>query len=261
MQPELVYGVDRAALGPVLSERFVELDCDAATTAWLADVGARPHGPLTGLALSLLTRFESLYDAHGRLGAYAMRLLSRAQLAQLLGPGPHGSLLDVGAGAGYVTAELAPDFASVCCTETSAQLRRRLAARGFEVRALDLAEGGLEREFDVVCCFNVLDRTARPLSLLRGLLAHLRPGGRLVLSLPLPPSAHVHGVGGTSSPSERLPAVPRGFEASARALTDALLVPAGLAVERFTRVPYLSRGDAGARFYALDAGLWVLGRA
>lgn len=254
----LVYAADRTALGPVLGERFLELGRDAATEAWLADVGARPHGFVTGALVSLLARFESIYEVHGRLGAYPMRLLSAEQLALLIGSGPHGRWLDVGAGAGYVTSELAPAFSEVHCTETAAQLRRRLAARGFRVHDVDLSAASLSQRFDVVSCFNVLDRTARPLALLRGLAGQLAPGGRVLLSMPLPPSPHVHVPGGTVAPSERLPATPRGFEAAARVLTEALLLPRGFQVERFTRVPYLSRGDGGAPYYALDAALWVL---
>jgi SAM-dependent methyltransferase len=254
----LLYTADRTALGPALGERFVELTRDAATEAWLADVGARPHGFVTGALVSVLARFESIYEVHGRLGAYAMRLLSAEQLALLIGPGPHGRWLDVGAGAGFVTAELAPAFSEVHCTETAAQLRRRLSARGFHVHDIDLSTAALDQRFDVVSCFNVLDRTARPLALLRGLARQLAPGGRLLLSMPLPPSPHVHVAGGTVAPAERLPATPRSFEGAARLLTEALLLPAGFEVERFTRVPYLSRGDAGAPYYALDAALWVL---
>ena len=36
-----------------------------------------------------------------------------------------------------------------------------------------------------------------------------------------------------------------------------LLLPAGLEIERLARCPYLSRGDAHAPLYVLDAAVWV----
>jgi len=255
---QLAYAADRTLLGPVLGPSFRELACDAATDAWLAREGAQPHGWWTSTLVSVLTRFESLYDAHGRLGAYAMHLLSEAQWRVLLGPEPCAALLDVGAGAGYITSEARALFAEVVCTETSAQLRKRLRQRGFDARDTDLSRATLGRQFPVVACLNVLDRTPRPRALLAALRAHLAPGGQLVIALPLPLSPHVHVAGGTISAEERLPITARGFEQAARQLTDALFAPAGLVPRSFSRVPYLSRGDAGAPFYVLDAGVWVL---
>jgi hypothetical protein len=96
--------------------------------------------------------------------------------------------------------------------------------------------------------------------LLRGLIAHLEPQGRLLLSVPLPVNAHVHVPGGTISASERLPRAARSWEGAVGELSDKLLEPAGLAIERIARVPYLSRGDAGKELYVLDSALWVCGR-
>jgi hypothetical protein len=113
----------------------------------------------------------------------------------------------------------------------------------------------------VVCCLNVLDRTARPLSLLRSLLTHLSERGRLLVSLPLPPLPHVHVAGGTVAPSERLPSVAIDWESATRELSQRLFEPLGLRVERLARAPYLSRGDSYASLYVLDAAVWVLTRA
>jgi SAM-dependent methyltransferase len=253
----LQHQADLSALGPALAERFKPLGPDAEQEAWLRDVGAAPHGRLMTALVGWLDGLASSYDVHGWLGAYPMHLLGSRAWGELLGGVRRERLLDVGAGAGYVTEGARPYFEHITCTETSRALARRLARRGFEVLDVDIASAPLGRRFDVVSCFNVLDRTARPLSLLRALTDHVSAEGRLLLSLPLPARPHVHVRGGTISPSERLPSQAAGWEQAARELSEQLLEPAGLCVERLSRVPYLSRGDSYQRCYALDAALWI----
>jgi SAM-dependent methyltransferase len=172
-------------------------------------------------------------------------------------------LLDVGAGAGYVTEQARPLFHEVVCTETSRPLARRLEARGFRVHARDLLEAPLadEAPFDVIACLNVLDRTRRPLSLLRQLGAMLTSETRLLVSMPLPVRAHAYVSSACISPDEPLPSTESRFEAAVIELTRDLFEAHGFGVERIARAPYLSHGDAHAPVYALDDALWVLRRA
>jgi SAM-dependent methyltransferase len=252
---------DLAVLGPELAGRFVPLLPDAELDAWFRSVGARPHGRFKTWLIGWLDPFLSSYDVHGVLGAYPMHMLGARAWGELLADGQTDSLLDVGAGAGYVTEGARAHVKHIACTETSRALRRRLQQRGFEVLDLDLSSTTLGRSFDVVSCFNVIDRTARPLSLLRSLVKLLKPAGRLLLSVPLPLQPHVHVRGGTIAPSERLPSYERSWEGAARDLSHKLLVPAGLSVQRLARVPYLSGGDAYHGCYALDAAVWVCRKA
>jgi SAM-dependent methyltransferase len=254
--PNLRFDADLSLLGR-FAERFRPLAADAERDAWIAHYVQSPHGAFMTRLSTWLDALVSSYDAHGLLGTYPMHLLSHAAWGTLLGGQHFSALLDVGAGAGYVTEGARPHFDRIACSETSRFLRRRLRQRGFQVHACDLTHEQLGQQFPVVSCFNVLDRTARPLSLLRSLIAHLEPHGRLLLSVPLPVSAHVHVPGGTISASERLPATARGWEGAASELSEKLLEPAGLAIERIARVPYLSRGDVGKELYVLDAALWV----
>jgi SAM-dependent methyltransferase len=253
----LHYDAHSAELGEALSARFVALGPDADLEIWLREVGTRPHGRIASTLIGWLDRFASSYDVHGMLGAYAMHLLGPHAWGELLGVRARPTLLDVGAGAGYVTQGAAQYFEHITCTETSRALRKRLSARGYEVLDVDLSHSVLTRQFSVVSCFNVLDRTARPLSLLRALKAHLAPDGLLLLSVPLPVEPHVHVRGGTIAPNQRLPSTARSWEAAARELSEQLLAPAGLYIERLSRVPYLSRGDRYQDCYVLDAALWV----
>lgn len=255
---QLQYDCDRSLLGERLAARFMRLGPDAELARFFERVAARPHGRFTTGVLALLSPFATSYALHGLIGAYEMHLLSAEAWAALLGAGPFGSLLDVGAGAGYVTEGARALFREIACTERAAPLRRRLRARGFTALSTDLTDSALGRSFDVVSCLNVLDRTARPRTLLHALKAHLAPGGRLLVSLPLPLAPHVHVRGATIAPSERLPMAARQWEAAARELSEQLFEPLGLEVERLSRVPYLSRGDTESPLYALDAAVWVL---
>ncbi|MDB4971946.1 MAG: hypothetical protein JWN48_287 [Myxococcaceae bacterium] len=258
---ELIYDCDGARLGDRLAARFRPLTRDAECDAWLARWTVRPNGWFKSHLGEVLSSFVSSYDAHGLLGSYPMHLLSSANYRDLLGGEHHVSLLDVGAGAGFVTEGARASFDQIVCTETSAPLRKRLSERGFEVSELDLTEHSLGRSFDVVSALNVLDRTARPLTLLSQLRAHMTAQGKLLLSIPLPARPHVHVKGGTIAPSERLPTMAADWETAARELTERMIEPAALRVERLARVPYLSRGDFRAPLYVLDAAIWVCTRA
>ncbi len=255
---EFLFDCDRAKLGPVLSQRFRPLPRDRAFEAWLREWGSRPHGLVTTTLTTWASAFVSSYDAHGWIGSYRMHLLSPEMWGDLLGGRKFGSLLDVGAGAGYVTAGAKAHFDVITTTETSEPQRKRLEQRGFHASGQDLTNASLGRTFDVVSAFNVLDRTARPLTLLNSLKEH--SAGLLLLSMPLPARPHVHVKGGTRAPDERLPSFANDWETAARELSERLFEPAGLKVERLARAPYLSRGDSQARMYVLDDAIWVCSR-
>ncbi len=255
--PELKYQADLKALG-AYAGRFVAFRPDAGTRAWLDQVGSRPHSMVETWMVATLSRFMSSYDAHGLTATYAMHLLSEAQWGELAGV-RRARLLDVGAGAGYVTENARPWFEHITCTETSQPLARRLSERGFTVHAHDLLEHPLPEPhaFDLISCLNVIDRTRRPISLLCALRDLLGPEARLVVSVPLPVRPHVHVAGATISPQERLPMSEHVFEPAAVEMS-LFFEAMGFTVERLSRLPYLSRGDAHAPYYVLDDALWVL---
>lgn len=253
------YDADRSALAE-LGERFDPLAPDAETERWLSEHGT-PHGAVRSWAVEMLARVMSSYDAHGITASYPMHLLSTAQWRSLVAGGQR--LLDVGAGAGYVTHYARPLFESIACTETSKQLARRLRARRFEVIEADLGESQHtpEKPYDVIACLNVLDRTPYPRRLLARLGALCGSSTRLLIAVPVPIAAHVHVRGATISPTERLPDDAQTWEAATLALSRELFVPAGFSVTRIARAPYFSRGDRHAALYALDDAIWVLQRS
>ncbi len=252
------YACARDKLG-VLAEKFEPLSPDAETQAWLARHEQAAHGVLRRGLVELLSTFMSLYDAHGLTGSYPMHLLSTTQLRSLVGEG-HARLLDVGAGAGYVTQYAEKLTREVVCTETSRRLAQRLVQRGFRVHVQDLGETRLPdgAPFDVILCLNVLDRTSHPRRLLSALRSLCAPATKLVVAVPLPIHATVFVKGGSIAPSEALPCAKREFETAALELSTQLFMELGFEIVRFARVPYFSVGDSERDLYVLDDGIWVL---
>ena len=259
---ELRYDCDRSRLPAELARAFVELGPDDATRAWIDRALDAPQSSATTVLRDVAAKLVSLYDANGLLGAFGMRVLGADQWRVLLGDRARGRLLDVGAGDGGVTAEAAPLFDEVVCTELSGPMARRLRKRGWRCHEVDLATEPLpdEAPFDVVALLNLLDRMARPLSLLERLPELLAPGGRVVVAIPVPVSPTVFVGPVQVDPEEMLPTGDRDFEPSVEALWKWALSPLGYRVEALGRVPYLCRGDRRHPVHVLDDAVFVLRR-
>ncbi|VDO05048.1 unnamed protein product [Rodentolepis nana] len=114
-------------------------------------------------------------------------------------------------------------------------------------------------QYDVVACLNLLDRCAEPLTLLRRMRAVLKPeSGRLVIALVLPLSQYVE----TTPNNEPLEFLEvgesRAWEVQFDNFITNVLVPAGLELVRWTRVPYLCEGDFARSFYSLNDVVMVV---
>jgi SAM-dependent methyltransferase len=247
--------IEAEALPSPLRRAIVSLPADPVRERFLSTT--RPVAAGRRALHGVLRRFASDFDVNAWLGTYEVCLLGRGSFEVLLEGAPRGSLLDVGAGSGAITAELASLFSRVVVTETSRGMARRLAGR-WETHAIDLSREPLpsEARFDVVSLLHVLDRAARPRTLLARAKERVAEGGRLLVACPLPFRPHVDLGGATSDPDEWVEADGT-FEQALVRLVDTLFTPLGLEVERLARTTYLSQGDARAPFYALDDAILV----
>ena len=256
---KLRYGVDVAALSPLVAARFVQLERDSGTEAFLAQAARERHGWFSTTAHRLLRQFMSDLDVNGWLDMYPLFLASQEQFRVLLGERKVARLLDVGAGSGNVTAMLRPFAEHVVATELSRPMARRLRRMGVECHELDLTEQGLPTEpFDLIACLNVLDRTARPQTLLRRLVELLRPQGRLLIALALPCRPFYYLGATTPDPLERLACSDPNWERAVNQLVAGELASLGLTLSSLSRAPYLSYGDTKRGLYELDDAILVL---
>ena len=204
-------------------------------------------------------------NANTFLGMYKMHVLDSSQARIMLGiplGNTLGSLLDVGAGDGNVTLQLAPLFDDVLAVEASKWCVYRLKEKGIKCAQSDDLSSLSTSGFDVVSCLNVLDRCSRPISLLHEIKRRLKPATGLALLavvLPFQPFVETGALGRTSRPTESLGLGPSmGWEESVNQLVSGVLEPAGFEIERLARVPYLCQGDTDTPYYSLDDAIFVL---
>jgi SAM-dependent methyltransferase len=259
---ELRYACDIERLGE-LGERFVPSQLDAEGEAFLAAALRQSHTRAGSWAHRALTVFLSDFDANALLGMYPVFLLSTPQalgLIETARPGgvSTGRWLDIGAGSGDVTTRIAPLVETLECTEASRFMARRLRRRGFSCWLGRVGEGApgdpLAREgaFDVISLFNVIDRAARPRSLLAAVVRRLPPRGLLVLATPLPYAPFYFEGSLTRDPVEKLHVGAELWEDALGELWRHELAPLGLELRALTRLPYLSGGDMQSPAYVLD---------
>ncbi len=255
----LRYDVDVTALLPRLRPLFVALECDAATEAFLAAAQRGRHGWLRTRVHRLLRSFMSDFDANGLLDMYHLHVASSAQWRVLLGPESVARWLDVGAGSGGVTRTLLPLAKVIVSTELSPPMARSLRRMGIVCHVVDVSVDDVPGpRFELISCLNVLDRTARPKRMLRRLVERLEPGGRLLIALALPYRPFYYRGASTPEPLERLDCSHATWEGAVNQLVERELEPLGLMLQRLSRAPYLSYGDAERGSYELDDALLLM---
>jgi SAM-dependent methyltransferase len=258
---ELDYGCLPGALSQGAASRFVQLSLDLEGEAFLNWCLSRRYSRLKLWIKLGLRWFISDFDLNALLRLHRVFLLSAPQLQQLLGGQATHRWLDVGAGNGDLASTLLPFTENLLCTEVSRASVWRLRRRRLPCELLDAATSkGLSRltsagPFDVISLFNVLDRCARPRTLLKNLVQLLDSQGRLLLSVPLPMDAFYYWGGASLMPQERFTLSPDSFEQALSDLIATELAPLGLSVRACARVPYLSSGDVDCPLYGLDSAL------
>lgn len=273
-----------------LTDLFVQLGPDAGAAEFVR-TAPRASVARTVLHHSLCMLPLDDFDVNAWLGIYPLHLLTRSQIERMFAaagvPTPVGRALDVGAGDGLVTKELARLCDSVTAAETSRGMARHLSRQGFSVWTEDVAETASDRKkagdggFDLAALLNVLDRCAKPRAMLESAHTLLAPpcSSWLLLSTPLPFRGAYFGwrTYWTGRPVEPLVLKARADAAEdeagdddgeaadelwgeqAREVLEELLPDAGFEPVAVSRVPYLCGGDAFAPLSVLD-DLVVLAR-
>jgi 2-polyprenyl-3-methyl-5-hydroxy-6-metoxy-1,4-benzoquinol methylase len=110
---------------------------------------------------------------------------SHRVLLRWAGAGP-GKVLDAGAGFGFLGRPLAAAGYTVVGLDANPAAARRAPAEYAAFHTLDVSSAPVlpEAPFDVVVAGDVLEHVAQPPVALACLLAQLRPGGRLLISVP-----------------------------------------------------------------------------
>jgi SAM-dependent methyltransferase len=237
--------------------RELDFTSDERVAPLRAAMAAKRHGRVRSALHSFLRRRRSDFDVNAMLGMYPMTYLDTTEWRTVL-PDAHGALLDVGAGDGELTRSLAPLFSSVTCTETSRGMAKKLRRAGFAVHDGDLVDRALTDRFDAIALLHVLDRCARPLSLIDAALGSARPGALVMVAIPIPFRPHVDVGKRTERPSEWL--VPEEATDEEAVVEIERVLGEKLDLSARAIVPYLCPGDSRVPYYELRSRLWV-GRA
>lgn len=260
------YAVQTSRLTPALADKFVQLDDDPETRAFLEQAVDKADSIFLqmwhNLAKSFLSLFYSQTDINGYLGRGSMFVLSKEQFRKLTAHGgvdldpeqPRDSLIDLGAGDGGPTQSLKPFFRETFATEASPAMRSTLGRRGIQVLEIDSWHEG--RSYDLVSCLNLLDRCDAPLDL----LDQIKSASKLVLvALVLPFKPYVE-FNASHKPSQPLEFSGQTFEEQLVGFVN-LFQSRGFQVLSWTRVPYLCEGDMAKSVYSLDDAVFLLERA
>jgi hypothetical protein len=106
----------------------------------------------------------------------------------------------------------------------------------------------------------VLDRCARPRTLLKRALDALKPEGLLVVALAFPYKPFYYDGPRALDPEEVLPCHATDWETNLVTLVRDVFEPLGLSPIAWARAPYLSAGDSKRELYVLDDAVLVLRR-
>jgi SAM-dependent methyltransferase len=108
----------------------------------------------------------------------------RQEVRRLLAPRPGEHIVDIGAGPGFLAAEMAAEGARVVAVDPSASMREVAGARGVDFEVVDGSAERLplpDRSVDAAVATQVLEYVADVPGALAEIRRVLRPGGRVLL--------------------------------------------------------------------------------
>lgn len=256
------YEFDISQLPNELHGRFVQSSFDEETEQFIATCVEKSSWVFTQFFHSVVQIFLSFVVStttiNGLLDRGKMFVFSNEQFKTLTGMEDacmNRSMLDLGAGDGMVTANMARHFRSVHVTESSSSMRMRLGQKGYTV--LDIDEWK-NHQFDFISILNLIDRIDNPIQLLNDVRLSLAPNGTVLLAIVLPYSPWVEQGSKFVDPSEKLSITGKTAASQIESLVFNVLQPAGFYVHKFTKLPYLCEGDLYDDFFLLNDYLFVL---
>jgi len=128
----------------------------------------------------------STYDQQSSRGLWQwLRRREAAAVAQLLGPGMLGDVLELGSGSGYYSRRLLSHASRrLVCVDFSSEMLERCAVPGCTKVVADVQEYVSESQFDVILCAGVLEFLDRPEAVFANAAKMLRPSGAFVTLMP-----------------------------------------------------------------------------
>lgn len=254
------YTINTEKLTPNLRELVKVLTYDESAQSFLSGAYAIPYTRhvFDNVMSMILSPFLSQTARNGVLQRGVMHVASKQQFSAMLGhpeaeSPPFTRLLDIGAGDGYVTANLAHLFKEVYATETCGPMRYQLTQKGYKVVEV---EGWQQYNYDVITCLNVLDRCDNPVGLLQDMYNTLsKEGGTAIIALVLPYYGMVENVGNWGKQKNFLNITGLEWEDQVSSFINVVLHPMGFITQTISRVPYLCTGDLYAPYYSLDDSL------
>lgn len=259
------YFIDANVLNTDVRDLYQQSYYDADTEAFLENCYAKSDALFTQIYHNamrfLLGFFLSMTSVNAFLNRGSMFVCSHAQYLDLLQvPSSFRAKrwIDLGAGDGRPTESLIQHFDESFATEQSPTMRWRLQERGFRVLELDKWQ---EQSYDLITAMNLIDRIDQPNQLLRDIRSALAPDGLVLLAIVLPYRPCYENGTSFGAPSEELSITGSSIEEQVNSLVADVLRPAGFALLRWTRVPYLCEGDLHRDFFRLNDIVMVLRRA
>jgi len=243
------------------------LKADAAVEKFMKEAPVAPAWKI--VAHSFLRFGMNHYDANAFLNMYPLHLLSTEQLHQMLSmtdaPSTFKNVLDVGAGDGSMAESLLkPKSETIHTTETATRMIPKIESRGLKCFQIDLAKedfaASMHNEYDLMMLLNVIDRTDKPISLLKRMVGRLSRDGYFVIASPLPLRPICYDGATARHPSENFE-FPKNiiknefkdeWEDGASWFISNILPSFGLKPICFSRVPYVSGGDVSTKLYTHD---------
>lgn len=177
LDPKVIAEKWRNSLGVDVGDNFRNLpfieylQCDATGFCWYAPPEAAGGREL----YEQLEKFDWYYMKNKWEFSIAIKLLKGVK-----------NVLEIGAGEGNFlqlakNADL--DIQGIELNPKAAERARNLGFKVHEKMIHELSQEISDR-FDAICSFQVLEHVPDPMSFLRGMLNMLRPGGKLILSVP-----------------------------------------------------------------------------